>query len=482
MNRFLTSLLVGLFFLAASPAVSFALVDGYDDSHTAPTDYSTQCVDGSYNCSCTTSTGSTNSTASSVTTSDAVCDSWCGQMHGTAYSRTCTLSSGRTNYPIGQGNQGSTVPTAGLSDAVEDTKADFLVPNLNVEIPGFSGFTTPTSSADGGYVSVNFLAQYINAVYGWAIAASALIAVVMMMLGGLQYVLSRGKSKYIEKAKTRITNAITGLVLLLAAYSIAYLIDPNTTTLRSLSLANVEGIEADLYGQGGEEESDAITPNNFSIAVTPITGDYISYVGSAADKFADKDVVTALQTAATAFYAATKQSISVTDGTRSIETQATLFYGNCLRTGTCSVPTCNPTSSDVVKKVGGKYVLVGSYASLTSASAIISAMVAHAKFSNCPHTSAVAIDAWGGPRAGDFKNDIALQQSLITAMIGAGFCRLSLEAWHFELEAKKVSTKSCQKSWSSTPYVRKDNGKQETPASTCKVWNFKKYYCATPKG
>lgn len=168
-------------------------------------------------------------------------------MHGDTYTRTCTLSSGAANYTVGQGNQGSAIAaaaaTAGTTAAEAPTTevADFIVPNLNVEIPGFSGFTKPTAVGDD--VSVNFLAVYINAIYGWVMAAAALVAVVMMMIGGLQYVMSRGKSKYIEKAKTRITNAITGLVLLLAAYSIAYLIDPNTTNLKSLSLKTVNYIE-----------------------------------------------------------------------------------------------------------------------------------------------------------------------------------------------------------------------------------------------
>lgn len=88
----------------------------------------------------------------------------------------------------------------------------------------------------GSVTTISNLPTYINTIYTWLLPAASLIAVVMMMLGGLQYVLSRGKSKYIDKAKTRITNAITGLVLLLAVFVILNLIDPRLTIFNSLQV------------------------------------------------------------------------------------------------------------------------------------------------------------------------------------------------------------------------------------------------------
>lgn len=88
----------------------------------------------------------------------------------------------------------------------------------------------------GSISSVDNLPAYINGIYTWLLPAAALIAVVMMMLGGLQYVMSRGKEKYITKGKDRITNAITGLVILLSIFVILNIIDPRLTVLNSLKL------------------------------------------------------------------------------------------------------------------------------------------------------------------------------------------------------------------------------------------------------
>lgn len=94
----------------------------------------------------------------------------------------------------------------------------------------------------GAVTEISNLPTYVNTIYAWLLPAAALVAVVMMMIGGLQYVLSRGKSKYIEKAKTRITNAITGIVLLLSVFVILNLIDPRLTVLNSLKIPMIKEV------------------------------------------------------------------------------------------------------------------------------------------------------------------------------------------------------------------------------------------------
>lgn len=96
--------------------------------------------------------------------------------------------------------------------------------------------------AIGNVSTVQNLPEYINLVYTWMLPAASLIAVVMMMIGGLQYTLARGKSKYIEKAKTRITNAITGIVILMSAFVILNLIDPRLVSFESLNIPLIKEV------------------------------------------------------------------------------------------------------------------------------------------------------------------------------------------------------------------------------------------------
>lgn len=94
----------------------------------------------------------------------------------------------------------------------------------------------------GSTTEVGNLPTYINALYVWLLPAASLVAVVMMMIGGLQYVMARGKSKYIDAAKTRITNAITGLVLLLSAFVLLNLVDPRFTRFQSLQVPLIKQV------------------------------------------------------------------------------------------------------------------------------------------------------------------------------------------------------------------------------------------------
>jgi hypothetical protein len=268
-------------------------------------------------------------------------------------------------------------------------------------------------------------------------------------------------------------NTIFGLILLMATYSIAFLIDPRTTRFNSLVIKNIAAVE--YFPPDGEDL--AITPNpSLTGSAVPLTGDYLIPGGS--DMSLDAEVLSALQIAAEDFYKTYGHQVVIASGKRDLTKQARLFYNNCLRRGYCSPDTCNPASSSVVTRQGGRFVLVGALAGLTDPEAIIAGIASHASYGNCPHTSAVAIDAWCNDGGGDYKHDPACQEALIKTMIKHGFCRLTSEAWHFELASKKVSSR-CLVSNNSIAYYK--DGPQNPSIATCKVWDFKRHKCVTPK-
>jgi hypothetical protein len=90
------------------------------------------------------------------------------------------------------------------------------------------------SVALGEFTEAGDIGEYVTAGYKYLISAAALIAVVMIMIGGLQYVLALGNATGISKAKERIQNAVIGLALVLSAYTIAFLIDPNLVSFDAL--------------------------------------------------------------------------------------------------------------------------------------------------------------------------------------------------------------------------------------------------------
>lgn len=243
MNRFIASLFAAVVILVLPRVSAAAALTCTSDADA-----------GNVLCTCDTGTTSLEASSSEVFTSQ-TCNDACNALGGTSFLLENCEGVDASGEPIlSTADQDDVKPSNDASTAKAD--ATFIVPVLNVQIPGLTKLSTPTISESDA--SVNFLAEYIVALYGWVLGAGALVAVVMMMLGGLQYVLSRGKSKYITKAKTRITNAITGLILLLAAYNIAFLIDPSTVNLKALTLKNVAEIQLDesVSDDGGSAESE----------------------------------------------------------------------------------------------------------------------------------------------------------------------------------------------------------------------------------
>ncbi len=243
------TLFVTAFLFLALPGTVLAIVSDEDYR-------SEVCSDNTLSCSCTSTSSSTttNSSAETATADGNACMAFCRTMSADTYSLSCK------NYQ----NQTLSQAQGNVTQAAESTatpKRDPILPDLIVDIPGIEDFVV---EEDNGSVKPNFIGVYVAAAYTWLIGAATLIAVVMMMIGGLQYAMARGKHESIEKAKKRIGNAIIGLILLLAAYNIAFLINPDLVVFDSLSVQQVPRIPDDNF----------IEPSSADAVDADPTGDY----------------------------------------------------------------------------------------------------------------------------------------------------------------------------------------------------------------
>ncbi|MFA6522364.1 MAG: pilin [Patescibacteria group bacterium] len=121
-----------------------------------------------------------------------------------------------------------------------DPIEDALTPRLSVEIPGFDPELSDSFFGDGKNIESNLLGRYVEAVYQWLLAAGSLCAVVLLMVGGLQWVIAAGDVGKVGKAKDRIVKAIFGLALLFGCYTLAFLIDPSTVAFDSLVIQVID--------------------------------------------------------------------------------------------------------------------------------------------------------------------------------------------------------------------------------------------------
>lgn len=132
----------------------------------------------------------------------------------------------------------STTPTAPVTPP-----KSLISPSLNVDIPGvkFSDAVSGPCSFDPEIkcVRTNFLADYINGMYVFLLGIAVTLAIVMVMIGGLQYTIGAGSEGQISKGKEKIKNAVTGLILLLGVFLILQTVNPQLVLLKMVETQNV---------------------------------------------------------------------------------------------------------------------------------------------------------------------------------------------------------------------------------------------------
>lgn len=112
-------------------------------------------------------------------------------------------------------------------------------PKQEVSIPGLDlkPVTCTRNSSSGGYdCSINWLSEYISAVYDYALLIGGILAAIMIMAGGLIWLTSGGDATKVGSAKKLLTGSITGLVLLFSSFLILNIINPELVKKKDLTM------------------------------------------------------------------------------------------------------------------------------------------------------------------------------------------------------------------------------------------------------
>ena len=100
-----------------------------------------------------------------------------------------------------------------------------------------------------GSKTITNLGDYIVQAYNYAFIIIGMLAIIMIMIGGVQYLMARG-GPGVNQAKSRIGNAVLGVILLLAAYLILNTVNP---AILKLSLPRVPMIKQEKITFGTPE-------------------------------------------------------------------------------------------------------------------------------------------------------------------------------------------------------------------------------------
>ena len=107
------------------------------------------------------------------------------------------------------------------------TPAQAANPPFILEVPIGSFASVPMGN------STKPIAQYIQAIYNYAVGAVGIVAAVVLMIGGVMWITAGGNTSNVSEAKSMITAALTGMVLVLVSYLMLDQINPALVDLQA---------------------------------------------------------------------------------------------------------------------------------------------------------------------------------------------------------------------------------------------------------
>lgn len=122
------------------------------------------------------------------------------------------------------------VPSIASAETNYQFKPQVKIPGLDYE----------TVQPDG---STKAIGNYVIAIYRYAIGIVGILAAVVMMLGGVLWLIAGGNAERVSNAKSWIVAAITGLVLALSSYMILALVNPDLVNFKVSQIGDVKNIE-----------------------------------------------------------------------------------------------------------------------------------------------------------------------------------------------------------------------------------------------
>ncbi|MDO8462893.1 MAG: hypothetical protein Q7S96_01275 [bacterium] len=339
--------------------------------------------------------------------------------------------------PGDEGTRGTCVITPALkTPPKQELLFEPIQARLSVPIPNLSFEQLRIQNDDGtNFVTIPWIAQYIAAIYRWAVPLGGVIAVVIIMVAGVIWMTS-GTTGKLSQAQQMITNATIGLILLVGSYVVLQLINPDLVRLSAIRVDIVQREELPTHDE--PDEVSGVEPGTV-VSIATSTADNIFVKGGSTR--VTQELVTPLKNAATALRGK-GITLRITSALRPPEEQYAYIRKNCQvnpdgtgKKGTCDPATCLMTN-------GPK---------------------------SCPHTTGHAVDAWGmrggercilsqdacaksaenkrigfpGVEASDPCRANECHAAVIAAMRGAGFCNWLGEAWHFEYPKPGMS-QPCQ--------------------------------------
>lgn len=149
-------------------------------------------------------------------------------------------------------------PPGTVSTTKDNNAPTFPIPDFQIKIDTvkLTKVECGTDLDTGATVCpIPWIGEYIRGVYDYALSIVGILAAIVLMAGGVMWLISGGDAGKITQAKELITGSITGLIILSASYVILLQINPDLITMKSILVDYVEVVDLESVSNEGN-------PNN----------------------------------------------------------------------------------------------------------------------------------------------------------------------------------------------------------------------------
>ena len=133
---------------------------------------------------------------------------------------------------------GRSIVTEKLLEQIQPSKIDLeiIYPEMRKFQPSYIPFTEALP-----YYPLNLLVeQYIKYIYNWSVPIGIILALIVVIVGGVKYMSAGGDPQRVSDAKNQILSAFLGLLLLLTSWYLLYTFAPEFVLIKPEKLPEIE--------------------------------------------------------------------------------------------------------------------------------------------------------------------------------------------------------------------------------------------------
>jgi hypothetical protein len=133
----------------------------------------------------------------------------------------------------------------------------FTIPEFQIPIPTIELSDPKCTVNDDGsyYCEVPWIGEYIIGLYNYGLSIAGILAAIMLMAGGIIWLISGGDASKVTQAKELIIGSVTGLIILASSYILLTQINPDLTTLKPISLGTIKAKDYEPVSTEGNPDN-----------------------------------------------------------------------------------------------------------------------------------------------------------------------------------------------------------------------------------